>query len=245
MKRRIGIIIAATIVALVIAFGWWLWPQPLIAPHQEEAGSVNAPAAENNEWVQKATRPAVVATPSPSPSPDIVFVGPRENIPEDAPVAYGFWSFAIPVPGVLSRSGQPLIGEFRWLREQGWKGVVNLRVDGERDEVGDDAKIPGFNELGFNYLPLPIIDGHPLTDEQAKKFLEFVINPANQPTHVHCRGGIGRAGTAVVLYRYAVDGWPLDKAIEESRPFRGGISDAQKRWLEKWAAAHPPGEYRR
>ncbi|MDP3997379.1 MAG: sulfur transferase domain-containing protein [Candidatus Andersenbacteria bacterium] len=177
--------------------------------------------------------------PTVTLAPEIKFVGPREGIPEDAPVAYGFWSFAMPVPGVLSRSGQPLIGEFEWLRQQGWRGVVDLRVDGERDEVGDDRKLPGFDALGFNYLALPIIDGHPPTDEQAEQFLTFVTDAANQPVHVHCRGGIGRAGTMVALYRYAVQGWPLDKAIEESRAFQGGISEMQKTWLEGWAAEHP------
>jgi protein tyrosine phosphatase (PTP) superfamily phosphohydrolase (DUF442 family) len=177
--------------------------------------------------------------------PEIKYVGPRENIPEDAPVAYGFWSFAIPVNGVLSRSGQPLIGEFEWLKESGWKGVVNLRVDGERDEVGDDAKIPGFNELGLNYLHIPLVDGHPPTNTQAEQFLAFVTNPINQPIHVHCRGGIGRAGTMTVLYRYAVEGWPLNRAIEESRPFKGGISELQKTWLEKWASEFRPGSYNR
>ncbi len=53
----------------------------------------------------------------------VAFVGPRENIPADSPEAYGFWSFAMPVTGVLSRSGQPLVSEFEWLKEKGWKGV--------------------------------------------------------------------------------------------------------------------------
>ena len=180
---------------------------------------------------------------APLKSPEIKYVGVRENIPEDAPIAYGFWSFAIPVSGVLSRSGQPLIGEFEWLKDNGWKGVVNLRVDGERDEVGDDAKIPGFNELGLNYLHIPLVDGHPPTNEEAEQFLAFVKDPQNQPVHIHCRGGIGRAGTMTVLYRYAVQGWPLEKAIEESRPFKGGISELQKAWLMKWASKFEPGSH--
>jgi len=174
--------------------------------------------------------------------PEIKFVGPREGLPKDAPKDYGLWSFAMPVQGILSRSGQPLLSGFQWMKANGWNGVVDLRVDGERGEVGDDSKIPGFNKLGFNYLPLPIIDGQPPTNEQAEKFLTFVKNPANQIVHVHCRGGIGRAGTMVALYRYAVQGWPLEKAIEESKPFQGGISEAQIRWLKKWAENHKPGD---
>ncbi len=186
-----------------------------------------------------------LSSPSPSaaPSPSIVFVGPREGIPAEAPKDYGFWSLALPVPGVLSRSGQPTLKDFKWLKDNGWKSDIDLRVDGERGEVGDDRKIPGFNALGFNYLPLPIADGSPPSEKQAKEFLAFITNPANQPAHVHCRGGIGRTGTMVALYRYAVQGWPMDKAIEESLPFQGGVSEGQKKWLLKWAAEHSPGEF--
>ncbi len=175
--------------------------------------------------------------------PAVDFVGPRENIPPDVPSAYGFWSFAIPVPSVLSRSGQPLVSEFEWLRAHGWRGVVSLRVDGERGEIGDDMQLPGFTELGFAYLHLPITDGHPPTDEQAAAFLAFITDPANQPIHVHCRGGFGRTGTMTALYRYAVQGWPMETAIAESRAFRGGISQPQKTWLMRWAATHPPGSH--
>ncbi|MCL5772850.1 MAG: sulfur transferase domain-containing protein [Firmicutes bacterium] len=178
-----------------------------------------------------------------TPAPEIIFVGPRKNIPEDAPNEYGFWSFAIPVPGVLSRSGQPLLSEFKWLKAKGWKSDINLRTDGERGEVGDDSKIKGFKKLGLNYLYLPIADGSPPTEAQAKTFLNFVTNPANQPAHVHCRGGIGRTGVMVALYRYSIQGWPMDKAIQESVLFSGGVSESQRKWLLNWAKHHKPGSY--
>jgi len=199
--------------------------------------------SENETPKLPVVKPEVVQEPQKAPKPEIVFVGPRENIPEDTPKDYGFWSFAIPVPGVLSRSGQPLVKEFQWLKDNGWKGDIDLRVEGERGELGNDSKMPGFNEIGLNFLKLEIPDGSPPTEEQAEKFLEFVNNPDNQPTHVHCRGGIGRAGTATALYRYAVQSWPIDKAIEESRPFKGGVSSSQEKWLKKWAETHEPGSH--
>lgn len=171
------------------------------------------------------------------------FVGLRENIPDDAPTAYGFWSFAMPVSGILSRSGQPLISEFVWLKSRGWRSVVNLRTDGERGEVGDDAKLPGFADLGLTYLHLPLADGRPPKEDQADAFLAFVTNPVNQPVHIHCRGGIGRAGTMTALYRYAVEGWPMELAIQESRAFRGGVSLTQAAWLQEWAKTHTPGSH--
>jgi len=176
-------------------------------------------------------------------APKIAFVGPRGDVPRDAPADYGFWSFAIPVPGVLSRSGQPTIKDFQWLKNNGWKSDIDLRIDGDHNEVSDDAQIPGFTDLGFNYLKIQMIDGAAPTDAQAEQFLSFVTKPENQPAHVHCRGGIGRAGIMVVLYRYA-QGWPLDKAIEESRAFQGGIDAGQEKWITLWAKTHAAGSYK-
>ena len=178
-----------------------------------------------------------------APKSDTLFVGPRENISAGAPTGYGFWSFAAPIAGTISRSGQPLESEFKWLKDHGWKSVVNLRVDNEYGETADDAKLARFNDLYLNYLRLPISDGAAPTDKQADEFLKFAENPANQPVHVHCRGGIGRTSAMVALYRYSVQSWPMDKAIGESRLFQGGVSMAQKNWLEKWASVHKPGSY--
>jgi protein tyrosine/serine phosphatase len=164
-----------------------------------------------------------------------VFVGPRGNTATSTPKAYGFWSFAVLDGGKISRSGQPLLSEFKWLKNNGTKSVVDLRVDGEYKEIGDDRKIPGFNNLKFNFLSLPIKDGGTPTLKQAKQFLQFVSNPKNQPVEVHCRGGYGRTGTLVALYRYTVDHWTMNQAIAESRLYRGGIDSRQKQWLLNWA----------
>ena len=249
MKRQIrkltlglmAIILLAILMAVLAQFAS-RFGQP--TPTAEDAATTTPTPTANGVSLQLPNflASAIEEKPSPTPAP-IVYVGPREGIPEDAPLAYGFWSFAQPVAGVFSRSGQPLIGEFQWLKQQGWKGVIDLRVDGERDEVGDDSKIPGFTDLGFNYLYVPISDGHPPTNEEADQILTFMTNPANQPLHVHCRGGIGRAGTVTALYRYAVQGWPIDDAIKESRPFQGGISSVQEAWLRDWATTHEPGSY--
>lgn len=249
MKKLQGIIISAVGAVLVAAVIIYAVIAPKAVVHAPSVANRDAAQPGNTEQILPVGAAddsiAVKATPVSSTVPSMQFVGPRDNVPKDAPAAYGFWSFAMPVSNVISRSGQPLLSEFKWLKDNGWKGDVDLRHDGEyNDPSADDSKLPGFTELGFNYLHLDILDGHAPTDDQAQQFLAFVTNPVNQPVHVHCRGGYGRAGTMTVLYRYAVQGWPLDKAVAESRLFHGGISDAQLKWLTSYAETHPAGSYK-
>lgn len=166
-------------------------------------------------------------------------IGPRSNIATSTPIDYGFWSFAVPVKGILSRSGQPTINEFKWLKSKDYKSIVNLRFDNEYKEIADDKKLIGFTKLNFNYLHLPVIDGAAPSNQQAETFLKFIKNKNNQPALVHCRGGYGRTGTMVALYRYEIQKWKMNTAIKESRLFHGGISDTQKKWLLAWAKNHP------
>jgi len=183
--------------------------------------------------VLAATSAAIAGSSKP------VLIGPRVNLPKGAPKAYGFWSFAVLDGGKISRSGQPLMSEFKWLKNNGWKSVVDLRTDGEYKEIGDDLKLSGFKTLGFNYLALPIRDGAAPTETQARQFLKFVSDPAKAPVEVHCRGGYGRTGTLIALYRYEVDGWTMPQAIAESKLFMGGIDSGQKQWLLNWAKKYP------
>ncbi len=230
MKTIIKLFFFLILLALLIGSSYYWFKNYVQGPNKQK----DLPLVVVTEEAAKTEKPLSKTKETDLKTPEIVFVGPRENIPEDAPTAHGFWSFSYPIPGVLSRSGQPTIQEFKWLREHGWKGIVDMRDTIDHGEPGDDRKIPGFTDLGFNYLHLPTPDGHPPTDEDAQKFLEFIQNPANQPVHVHCRGGIGRGGTMVVLTRVKLQNWPLEKAVEESRLYQGGISSAQLHWLERY-----------
>lgn len=192
--------------------------------------------------IEKVEEPVIVEPVIP------VYIGPRQNIPDNSPVGEknskgtGFWSFAIAVDKVLSRSGQPTYENFKWLKENGWRSVIDTREDGEYGEVTDDKKISGFNELGFNYLYLPMKDNTVPTNEQAESFLNFITDPKNQPAHLHCRAGIGRTGTLTALYRYSVQGWPLEDALKEAKLYSSGLNKVQTAWLEQWALNHQPGK---
>lgn len=175
---------------------------------------------------------------------DSTLVGPKGNVPDSAPKDDSFSLFAVPIPGVLSRSGQPSLEDFKWLKDNGWKSVVDFREDGEKgNQYAVDSKLPGFSDLGLNFLSMPIKDGTTPSNDQADQFLKFVTDPKNQPANVHCAAGIGRTGIAVALYRYSVQGWPMDKAIEESSLFTKSMNKSQQNWLLKWASNNSPGSY--
>ncbi|MBI5376833.1 MAG: dual specificity protein phosphatase family protein [Candidatus Schekmanbacteria bacterium] len=134
---------------------------------------------------------------------------------------------------ILSRSAQPSFLGFMFLRVNGVKSIINLR------EEEDDSE-HGINFLGFNnYLNIKIKDYSVPTDDQIIAFLNFVTNPENQPVHVHCRSGKGRAGLMEVIYRYSVDGSPIRKSINLTRRHHK-ISDTQIEWLLQWASNKKP-----
>ncbi|HSX24596.1 MAG TPA: hypothetical protein VLG69_01375, partial [Candidatus Andersenbacteria bacterium] len=154
MKKLKHIVLAGVgVIVLILVILYALFaPRSIV-----HAPVANAPTASQTEQIFTVDTPQPATTSAPL---NTTFIGPRENIPKDAPSQYGFWSFAVPVTGQLSRSGQPLISEFQWLKQNGWNGDVDLRMDGEyNDPTADDSKLPGFNALGFHYLHLNILDG--------------------------------------------------------------------------------------
>jgi protein tyrosine/serine phosphatase len=137
----------------------------------------------------------------------------------------------------LTRSGMPNSDAgWEWLRKQGVKSIVTFRTENDLD----------YQKFGFDrVLRVPMKD-QPPSEAQAEDFLRFVQDPSNGPVHIHCAAGESRTGMMAALVRYAIDGWPLDKALEEARQYRRGRELSEKRvvFLKRWAEKHPPGSSR-
>jgi protein tyrosine phosphatase (PTP) superfamily phosphohydrolase (DUF442 family) len=115
------------------------------------------------------------------------------------------------VSDTLYRGAQPTRKGFAELRRLGIRTVVNLRA-----EHSDLRLIQG---LGLNYETIPMNAAFP-KPEDFRRFLAIARDPARQPVFVHCQHGSDRTGTAVALYRVAVQGWDREEAIREMT--RGG-----------------------
>jgi protein tyrosine/serine phosphatase len=147
--------------------------------------------------------------------------------------------FGIIWDGKLTRSGKPKEAEgWKWMRERGVKTIVNFRASNDVD----------YKSYGFaDHLWIPLDNGRLPTEAEAEKYLAYIQEPANQPVNIQCAEGKDRTGMMAALARYAIEGWPLEDAINESSLYRRGelISDERIGWLRDWARKHPPGSHRK
>lgn len=125
------------------------------------------------------------------------------------------WAVKIEIEGLpnlhkvsdgLYRGAQPKKEGFDGLKKLGIKTIVNFR--------GSDKDYEHIRGKGFNYYYIPV---NTLSPDRRKfeRFLEIVSDPANGLVFVHCKHGADRTGAAVALYRIKVQGWEVEKAIDE------------------------------
>ncbi|HZS15848.1 MAG TPA: hypothetical protein VFC09_14730 [Candidatus Dormibacteraeota bacterium] len=174
---------------------------------------------------------ARTVTPQASPGP---LVPPRGNVPAGAPVTQGMTLFSVVSPGILARGGTPDAAGFNWLKLHGWKSVVDVRTT-------DDTTYSDFVADRFQYLFLPVDAALAPTPDQARSFLCFVVNPANQPVFAHDNSGAERVSLFIALYRYAAQGWPMDMAVREAKAYGDSLTLEQLTFLQAWANQYPPG----
>jgi len=130
----------------------------------------------------------------------------------------GLRHFGVVEEGVLYRSGQPTPDELRDLIDRyRIKTVVALR--GSRDPADPDAweqdERQVCNERDVRFVTLPSNHKNPPTEEQVRRFLDLVAEPANQPVLIHCRIGQQRTGMYCALFRVHMQGIDAEEALRE------------------------------
>ncbi len=123
---------------------------------------------------------------------------------------------------------------YQTLKAQGFKGIVDLTMEGTNDE-----KFAA--KSGLNLLNVKILDNTAPTQGQMKQFLDFATDPKNQPCYVHCEAGKGRTGVATACYRMAVQGWSADEAIADGKK-HGLALPGQIDFIKDFGAAMKAGQ---
>ncbi len=117
----------------------------------------------------------------------------------------------------LSRSAQPRVDQFEWLKKQGVTDVVNLRKP-KIEFINFDEKAVVEN-LGMKYHNIPTYTRFP-KEKQIRQFLKIVnqVEKSNGKVHIHCREGVDRTGLYSFIY----------KSIKNI----GSVGNNLKEWIE-------------
>lgn len=137
-------------------------------------------------------------------------------------------NFRVVEPGVLLRSGQMSPGGLQVkATEYGVRTVVSLRGDVPDDgkpapdtAEGDWCRANGVEHVVLTPMHWRAQPGGPPdapvpVEDNLRRFVAVMANPAKRPVLVHCFAGIHRTGGYVALYRMEFNGWTADEAIAE------------------------------
>jgi uncharacterized protein (TIGR01244 family) len=166
-----------------------------------------------------AQQAAAPAAPQASPSKDAV-AGVRNFTKVDATVACG---------GALSPEA------FAALKSSGFKSIVNLRAASEQGANVEDSQ-KAAEQAGLKYFHLPFVTAKPEA-EKVDEFLKLVAAPENQPMMLHCASG-GRASMFWAIKRVMIDGWAVDKAMNELPDLSKNVSDPLKTFTLDYLKSH-------
>ena len=100
----------------------------------------------------------------------------------------------------LSRSAQPQIEDFIWLKDNGVTDVINFRTMYENNLGFEEKDV--VESLGMKYHNIPSHTRHPNV-ENISKFFDTIANiiKNNGKAHIHCKAGADRTGMYAYLYK--------------------------------------------
>ncbi|HOW42894.1 MAG TPA: tyrosine-protein phosphatase [Candidatus Omnitrophota bacterium] len=115
----------------------------------------------------------------------------------------------------IYRGGRLKAKGWEQLSAAGIKSIISLQ--GASPKVSREERLALERGMRFYHLPMTVFKQP--TQEQAVRFLEIVLDKANQPVFVHCDSGRDRTGAMIAFYRVVVDGWTIKRAYHEARQF--------------------------
>jgi uncharacterized protein (TIGR01244 family) len=120
----------------------------------------------------------------------------------------------IQITDKLSIGPQPEREEFEELKEEGFRSVINLRVDGEDQEMVspiDEGDLVAAQEMTYLHHP---ISTRQISPGQVDDFRQFV-ETLDDPVFVHCKAGT-RAAVLAMMHKAVEENWSGARALDEA-----------------------------
>ncbi len=114
----------------------------------------------------------------------------------------------------IAVAAQPSLEELKNLKSQGFRSVVNLRVEHEDEEMIsplDEGDIVRDQELAYLHLP---VSGSDMRSQQVDDFRQCLEN-LEGPVLVHCKAG-KRAGAFAMIHKALEQGWSGKQTLSEA-----------------------------
>lgn len=118
--------------------------------------------------------------------------------------------------------GQPTAEQVSSLAAEGYRSVVNLRLDAEFDE---SPVILAARRAGMSHVSVPISAKEP-TDAAVDQFLRVTDDPGLYPVFIHCGSG-NRAAALWMIRRVVREGWHIGLAAAEAE--KAGLKSEELR----------------
>jgi len=104
------------------------------------------------------------------------------------------WKYRFEPADGITAAGQPNEAEFKELADDGYAAVIDLRTAREDRGLDEETTV---EELGMDYVELPIDGRDGINFENAKK-LHQILSNYDEPVLVHC-GSSNRVGALFAL----------------------------------------------
>lgn len=115
----------------------------------------------------------------------------------------------------IAVAAQPSLEELKKLKGQGFRSVVNLRVENEDNDMIspiDEGDIVREQELAYLHLP---VSGSDIRSQQVDDFRQC-LERLEGPVLVHCKGG-KRAGAFAMIHKAVEQGWSGKQTLSEAK----------------------------
>lgn len=137
----------------------------------------------------------------------------------------------------ITVADQPTEADLKFLKDEGYVGVVNLRNDGEPEQPMSTAEEgEKVRALGMDYLHYGV-GSAPLSEQGVASVCDFLDQHGRGKVLVHCRKG-GRAAALVLLHQAKTQGWGPDEALQNGNAMGLAVEGGLKPMVQTYIREH-------